>query len=475
MNAPVVQNSMIRVANLSVWHKDQCLVEPVSFELHRNARLTLLGETGSGKSLLMQAIMGTLPKNLTAKGELWIDGQTIPLNNNAKKPAQQPLWGHTLSVLPQEPWKSLDPLMPVKKQLQETFRWVKGESASRAAQLANQSFEDMGLKGSEDKRVRELSGGMAQRVAIRCAMAGGATLLLADEPTKGLDASRRDQAVKQLIEQTEGGALITITHDVDVAHQLEGEIWVMKAGKVIETGSAKALLSNPKDPFTQSLIQAHSKALLDNDSYTVSNTPVVKVENLTLTRGGRTLQEGVSFTLHQGEILGVMGDSGCGKSTLGDSLLGLCPSSGKIEVCVSAKPYQWTKLYQDPVSSVADHVPLRTLLADLIKLHKLDATRIPMLLTSLGLSEEILDRTANSVSGGELQRFCLLRALILNPVFLFADEPTSRLDPETSREVSKLLVAQSKQHHCAVMVVSHDLAWLNAVCDRVITLNSPLA
>ena len=468
MNAPIQQHAMIRVEQLSVWHQDQCLVEPITFELPRNARLTLLGETGSGKSLLMQAMMGTLPKNLRAEGALWIDGQRIELNHPNGKPAQQPLWGHTISVLPQEPWKSLDPLMPVKRQLAQTFRWVKGERPSVAEQSARSAFTELGLKGAEDKRVRELSGGMAQRVAIRCAMAGGASLLLADEPTKGLDVSRRDQAVRQLIEQTEGGALITITHDIDVARQVGGQVWVMRAGKIIEQGSADAVLDHPQDPFTQSLIQAHRKPKVSSPQ--TFDRPVVRVNDLTLTRGGRTLQQGISFTLHQGEILGVVGDSGCGKSTLGDSLLGLCPSKGQIEACVPSKPYQWTKLYQDPVSSVADHVTLRTLLNDVVKRHQLDDSNVPAMLSALGLSESILERTAQAVSGGELQRFCLLRALLLKPVFLFADEPTSRLDPETSREVSKLLVQQSKEHQCAVMVVSHDLAWLDSVCDRIITL-----
>jgi peptide/nickel transport system ATP-binding protein len=471
MNAAAQHNVMMRAEGISVWHQDQCLVEPVSFELPFNARLTLLGETGSGKSLLIQAIMGTLPQGLIAKGTLYLDGQMIELNRSSGTPLQKRLWGHRISLLPQEPWKSLDPLLPVSEQLFQTFRWVKGEGRIGASRLTQNAFLEMGLVGSEGKRVRQLSGGMAQRVAIRCAMAGGAELLLADEPTKGLDASRRDQAVQQLLQQTEGGALITITHDVDVARQIDGEIWVMRAGKIIEKGSAHSVLNTPQDPFTQSLIKGHVK--IHQEAQKNIGKPVLQVRDLTLIRGDRVLQKQLSFTLHQGEILGVMGDSGCGKSTLGDALLGLCRFEGHIEHCIESSPDQWTKMYQDPVASVADHIPLRILLDDLIHLHRLDRSNVPRLLTTLGLNESLLERSAQSVSGGELQRFCLLRALLLSPVFLFADEPTSRLDPETSREVSKLMVMQAKESQCAMMIVSHDLAWLNAVCDRVIQLSPP--
>ena len=456
--------NLITVKNLSVYAGDTCLLQPISFTLIAGERLTILGQTGSGKSLLAQAIMGNLPKGLRTEGEILIfDKASGPRD-------RRNLWGRRLSMLPQEPWNALNPLMSAKTQLAETYHWVKGESRGASQQTADHVLERQGLGDSRHKRVDQLSGGMAQRVAIACAMAGGASLLLADEPTKGLDVNRRDQVVAQLVSQSEGGALITITHDVAVARQTGGRLMVIKSGELIEQGQAEQLLPEPKQTFTRELIAADPQSWPVPEKTKRPATPLLlETHSLSIGRGQNTLARDLSLSIRKGEVIGVVGDSGCGKSTLGDTLLGLQPAyGGSLTRHLKAAPHRWQKLYQDPTAAVSHAVTLGTLLKDTLKRHRIDADRIAPLMERLGLAHNLLARRADAVSGGELQRFCMLRVLLLDPVFLFADEPTSRLDPITAKSVSQLLVDVARETECAVMLVSHDPHLIEKRCDRVV-------
>lgn len=464
--------NLLTLKHLSVHAGEQCLLQPISLELHQKERLVILGQTGAGKSLIAQAIMGNLPKQLSISGELHLLGQAI--NDQA---LQRCLWGKQISLLPQEPWNSLDPLMPVKDQLANTYHLVAEHSKQAAEEQARKRLHSLGLGQSGHQRVHELSGGMAQRVALACAMAGEATLLLADEPTKGLDTSRRDQVVQQLLTQTEDGALLLITHDVEVARQVDGRVLVIKDGQLVEEGTSKTIFLQAKHPYTRSLIAADpqhwekSHSADNKQSIDTTPSPVLTIDQLAIGRGNHQLLKDLSLNIHSGEVIGVVGDSGCGKSTLGDTLLGLIPAlSGTITRHSQTNTHRWQKLYQDPTAAVAHSVSLNVLLHDLVKRYGIKTDDINVLMERLKLNDALLQRSASNVSGGELQRFCLLRVLLLKPVFLFADEPTSRLDPITAKEVSALLVDVAKETHCSVMLVSHDQHMINKRCDRVLTL-----
>lgn len=468
--------SLLEINHLSVQTNEGLeLVEPISLQLDAGKNITILGETGSGKSLLIQAIMGALPDGLTASGEISVENCNI----STEPHRLQTLWGKTLVMLPQEPRRSLDPLMAINKQLWESYHFVAGQNSPSAKQSSEHYLTKLGLTQAQASYPHQLSGGMAQRASFAIATAAGGKILLADEPTKGLDPNSKNEVItllKQAYQQ--GGGLLTITHDIDVATELGGYIFVMKKGKLVEEGEAETLLSTPKHPYTQALIGADPKHWqpLQDGQKNGEKAPLVSVKNLSVARGKRTLFSGLSFELKKGEVLGIVGRSGIGKSTLADVLCGLLkPQSGEVVWHSSAhQKHQVLKLYQDPPEAFAPNVSLQQLLDDVIDYHKLDRSQIPNLLTQLALRPEILSRNAENVSGGELQRVAILRALLLNPVLLFADEVTSRLDPITQQEVIKLLIDQCRARQCGLILVSHDPYLIERSCDQVVDLEQYL-
>ncbi|WP_417585899.1 ABC transporter ATP-binding protein [Nitrincola sp.] len=463
-----MKDLLLEVDALSVYAGETRLLEPLSCTLTASQPLTILGQTGAGKSLLAQAIMGLLPEALSVRGDVRLNGKSLFSLSISER---QALWGRVLSMLPQEPWHALDPVMQVKRQVAEVHHYVLGQEQDAAEVLAEQALQRLGLEGALAKIPSQLSGGMAQRVAFVAATAAGGQLLLADEPTKGLDYGRRDQVVALLQSQLDQGALLTITHDIDVARQLGGDLIVMRRGQVMERGRVESVLANPQSDYTRELLAADPQSWTQVKQPLPAAAPLVRVEGLGKSRGGKPLFDDVSFELYPHQLTGLVGDSGCGKSTLGDLLLGnLKPDQGKVSYQRPFARHQLLKLYQDPPAAFAPGVTLQQLLMDLVKLHRLDASRIPPLLERLHLNPQLLQRSCTEVSGGELQRISLLRALLMDPVLLFADEPTSRLDPITSQQIIELLVEVAQDFACSVVLVSHDPVLVEKTCHQVIAL-----
>jgi len=461
----------LRVRDLVVRDRaGAALVQPLDLSVPSGGIVSLVGESGAGKSLICAAIAGTLSDALLASGRIWLQGR------DASHDDRRGLWARSLFLLPQEPWHALAPARRVLSQTADTPR-IGGLTRTQAAARALGLLRHLGLHADRDsgKRAWALSGGMAQRVAVAAAMGAPAPVVLVDEPTKGLDATLRDRVRDSLRALMEAGrAVVLVTHDLELAGELGGELVVMRDGAVVERGCAPDVLARPRHPFTRALVDAIPGRWRSDAS--AAGAPLVRVEGAALTAGpgGRRLVDRLDLSVARGEIVGLWGASGSGKTTLGDTMLGLRPlSAGTLRWSEPMQPGVRQKLYQDPGAMFAPWRPIRATMADVTP--RLGRARgdlgrlLEPLLDQLRLSPALLDRLPHAVSGGELQRLALARTMLARPAFLFADEPTSRLDPLTQRDVAAL-IATCAADGMAVLLASHNRDLIRALASRTVAI-----
>jgi peptide/nickel transport system ATP-binding protein len=475
MSQPPDSSSHLTVRALSVSAGAHALVRAIDLHIPAGGVLTLLGESGSGKSLLAQAIMGSLPASLACSGTVAVGPHQ---SDAADQRARRTLWGRQLALLPQEPWLALDPTMRVARQIAEVHELVAGMPPEVAARTAQAGLAGLGMAGAAAKYPFQISGGMAQRVAFLATHAAGAPVMIIDEPTKGLDADRRADVLAVLRAAiADGLTLLTITHDVWLARQLRGRVAVMLDGAVVEQGDATTVLGAPGHDYTRRLLAAEPAAwpLLAAPRYgaqgDAADDILARLVGVTKSFGDQHLFANVTDVIRRGECIAVTGPSGSGKTTFGNIVLGvLRPDAGTVTRAPGLARTAFQKLYQDPAAAFAPAVTLRQSLADVIALHRLSWTELDGLLERLRLRPALLDRLPAQVSGGELQRFALARVLLLRPALIFADEPTSRLDPVTQQETLSLLAEHARQYQCAVLLVTHDTDISTRLAARTIAL-----
>ena len=339
----------LAVNGLTISTGRERLVRDVSCAVERGSSLTILGETGSGKSLLAHAIMGTLPAGLHATGDVVVEGTATP----AAGTARHRLWGRTLALLPQEPWRSLDPTMRSIRQVAEGYVEVTRAEARTRASFA---LRGLGLDGADELFPFMLSGGMAQRVALAATGAGGASVVIVDEPTKGLDADGAVSVLRGVV--TSGRTLLTITHDVSVARALGGTVAVMLDGVFVEQGPAEVMLVAPRHEYTRRLLAAEPSAWPARPTPRTGE-PIVWASGLTKRYGPRTLFADLDVEVCAGQRLAVVGRSGTGKTTFGHVLVGVMRAdAGTVRRKPEIPSIRFQKLYQDPPAAFPPRVSL---------------------------------------------------------------------------------------------------------------------
>ncbi|MFK7994850.1 MAG: ABC transporter ATP-binding protein [Granulosicoccus sp.] len=463
-------HTAIVVEALSVFAGTIRLLGPVSFELKAGRALVIMGETGAGKSLLAQAILGTLPDGLVAKGVIQLNGERI---DHLSQQERSRFWGREVAILPQEPWRALDPLMQSATQINESHRFVAGLSGREALLATQDDFNTLDLNGAEQRLPSALSGGMAQRVAFAAATAADARVLIADEPTKGLDVERRAKVIELLARQPrQGGTLVAITHEASVARKLGGDIMVLKSGELVESGSAEEVLKTPRAAYTQCLLDAEPQAW-PKRATSKKGPLLLSARELGISRGDKRLISDFNLELQANERIAITGPSGVGKTSLLDVLAGIRnPDQGQVERVVSVSSTGIQKLYQDPPAAFPNKVSLGKNLRDVARLHGVEWSVVTGYLSQLGIHPSLIERRPDAVSGGELQRISIVRALTAKPSILLADEPTSRLDPVTQRETLSLIADIAAERGIAVVLVTHDSCIAEKWADRQYVLEA---
>ena len=477
---------------------DQPLVENLSFTLRRGETLAIAGESGSGKSITSLAIMGLLPPPAVR-----ITAGSVRLGDTdlTKLPEAQmrSLRGARIAMIFQEPMTSLNPVLTVGAQLTEAIRAHTDASRAEARKQALAALHAVRLSQPEQRLKQyphELSGGMRQRVMIAMALALRPEVLIADEPTTALDVTVQREVLDLLrdLQREFGTAIILITHDMGVVAEMADRVIVMKAGKAVEEASTRQIFASPQMPYTQDLLAAvprmgKGKPRPETPTETVARLSDVVVR-FPLKGGilGRTIAqvhavEHVSFDIRRGETFALVGESGCGKSTIAKAIVGIAPHQGRIEIAgqsfadldaagQKALRRRVQIVFQDPMAALDPRMTVGTLIAEPLLIHGIGTlaeqrARASELMQRVGLTTDQLDRYPHEFSGGQRQRICIARALALQPDLIIADESVSALDVSVQARVLDLLQALQREFGIAFLFISHDMAVVENISDRV--------
>ncbi len=521
------QIALLDVQKLALELNGKCLLSDLSLTLSENEILALVGESGSGKSLLALSLLGLQPQNasLTAQ-RLLFDGHPLL---DLDSPLWQSLRGNKIGMVFQEPQSSLNPSMRCGKQLQEVLQQHTTLSKKEQHLKIMEALTEVQLPDPErifKSYPHEISGGQKQRVMIAMALLCHPKVLIADEPTTALDVTVQKDIIALLkrLQQKRNMSVLFISHDLALVKQLADRVAVMYKGKIVEVNTTQKIFSNPKEAYTKGLLfarpstnqrvfplptlenylsgtfKAHSqtsKERLEQHKKIYSQPPLLEVNEIEKTYTGRpglfqksTFFQAVaplSFSLYPGETLGLVGESGCGKSTLARTLLYLdSPSHGTVyfkgkQLNPNDKNLMHTLrqkvqfVFQDPYASLH---PLKTIgnaIQEVLAYYtnapqKQTQEEATQLLTQVGLNAEFYGRYPHQLSGGQRQRVVIARALASKPELLICDESVAALDISVQAQVLNLLNHLKKELELSYLFISHDLAVVKYMSDRIMVM-----
>ncbi|WP_416356761.1 dipeptide ABC transporter ATP-binding protein [Aureimonas phyllosphaerae] len=493
MNAP-----LLRVEGLRVAYDGRTVVGGIDLTVRPGEVVALVGESGSGKTTTAQSIIGLLPGNGRVEaGRILIGGEDVSGWSDRRLSA---LRGWVVSLIPQDPGSSLDPVQTIGTQLGEVFRLHghRDRRAIRAESLA--LLERVGLPDPElriGQYPHELSGGMKQRVLIAIALALKPRLVIADEPTSALDVTvqRRILDLIDALRREHGTAVLLVTHDLAVAANRADRIVVMRSGRIVEEGEAGELLAAPCESYTQRLL-ADAPAFAAPTRRTTAPLdapPIISVEGLAQDfptgRGLFRAVDGIGFHVAPGTTHALVGESGSGKTTTGRAVLGLLrPTAGRITVGgrdvaalkgADLRAFRRTiqLVYQNPFASLDPRQSVREIVEEpLLNFEPVAREerrrRVDAMLERVHLPADSAARRPAALSGGQRQRVAIARALILQPRILVLDEAVSALDVTVQAQILRLLDELQRDLGLTYLFISHDLAVVRAIADTVSVLKA---
>jgi len=475
------------------------VVDSVGFELSPGRVLALVGESGSGKSVTAMSVLGLLPDTASVSGSVRLEGRELIGAPTAELRAVR---GGRIGTVFQEPMTAFDPVYTIGWQVAEAIRVHRPGMRGRALrERGDELLRSVGL--ADPRRIaashpHELSGGQLQRAMIAMALSCDPVAIIADEPTTALDVTVQAGILDLLrsLRDERGTAILLITHDMGVVADLADDVIVMRQGVVVESGAAAAVFDAPQSDYTRALLAAvptlgELGELTDASGSAAAPEPAVVLDRASVVfrRRGTAVRavDEASFTIGRGEVVGLVGESGSGKSTIGRALVGLVPvASGHASVAgveLGAAGRRERRrvrsrigyVFQDPASSLNPRNTVGASIAQPLVLHTRQsaaerAARVQELLAQVQLPGDYAERYPHELSGGQRQRVAIARALALEPELLIADEPTSALDVSVQASVLELLERLQQRHGFACLFISHDLAVVRRLADRVVVL-----
>ncbi len=481
-------------------------VKGISLEVNPGEVVALVGESGSGKSVTSMTALGLLPKNARTAGGIVVGDRKV---GELDERELRRMRGNDVAMVFQEPMTALNPVLTIGTQLTEALE-LHGIAFGRAAdERAAELLRMVGIPEPERRLKQyphELSGGQRQRVVIAIAISCDPRVIIADEPTTALDVTVQAEILdllRSLKDKLNTGILL-ITHNMGVVADMADRVAVMFKGNLVETGTADQVLNHPQHAYTKRLLDAVPHLGRGRDQLGIVHVeapPVeegevhaLRMENLVIEyqRAGKPpfrAVDDVSFSVRQGEVVGLVGESGSGKSTIGRCALGLIPAaSGTIRLfgedfgALGRKEAKSLRrrigvIFQDPAASLNPRLPIGDIIAEPMVVHKVGdrksrERKVHELLEAVELPRSVYNRYPHELSGGQRQRVSVARALVLEPELLVADEPTSALDVSVQASVLAMFTDLQQRYRFACLFVSHDLAVVDLLAHRVVVLQN---
>jgi len=529
-----MQHILLDVTGLSVsfgkGNKRTEVVHDLSFSLSENEILGIVGESGSGKSVTSLAIAGLLPKK-TALVEGTIRFEEKDLTKLSAKEFNK-VRGKEIAMIFQEPMSALNPSLKCGYQVSEILQHQLGLSSSESKKEVIKLFDRVKLPNPREiynRYPHQISGGQMQRVMIAMAIACKPKLLIADEPSTALDVTVQKEIVQLLkdLQKQTGMSMIFISHDLSLVSEIADRVLVMYKGDLVEDGSVYQVFKTPRHSYTKALLAARpvlnkrlerlptigsiadksfepreispqERALRHKELYT--KAPLLEVKNVKkefYNKAGvfqpkkvTKAVNDVSFSVFEGETLGLVGESGCGKSTLGKAILQLDKAtSGSIkyrgkelnhldskEIRHMRKEIQL--IFQDPFASLNPRLTIGQALMEPMKVHNIGTSKknredkVKELLERVGLDTSYFNRYPHELSGGQRQRVGIARTIAVSPKLVICDESVSALDISVQAQVLNLLNELKEDFGFTYIFISHDLAVVKYMSDQLLVMNA---
>ncbi len=473
-------------------------VRNISFNVRQGEIVCLLGESGSGKSVIAQAVMGLLPKTLSISS-----GQILLLNESivsAPKERLRRLRGEKMAMVFQEPMTALNPIMTCGAQVDEQLR----QHTSLKAEARRKQIIDIfnRVKLPEPERIygsypHQLSGGQRQRIVIAIALILKPALLICDEPTTALDVTTQAEILSLIadLQKQNQTAVLFITHDLGVVAEIADRVVVLRLGDLVEQGKRLDVLQAPKEPYTQMLLSSVPSLIPKQRANVAPAQALVETTHLvkTYSTGSWPLRKrsvfaakDISFKVLPQETVGIVGESGSGKSTVARCIARLIEASsgdiaveGQSIVSLTGKElYPFRRcvqiVFQDPYRSLN---PRCTIGESIIEgplnfgVPRAEAlAQAQELMRLVRLTPDALARFPNEFSGGQRQRISIARALACQPRLLIADEAVSALDVSVQAQILELLDEIQQRLKIGILFITHDLRVASQICDRVLVM-----